>query len=111
LRFVPRQQRLHGFGQMPKLVFREIARRATAEINEVRVAPTNKFFAGVDSQFRKQRVEVAAHGGGILVRIDLEVTEVAALPAERKEEIASPADKNGLLNHPTQVPSSPAPTG
>src|SRR6267378_312527 len=67
---------------MAKLVLREIRRRAAAEINEVRLAATDEFFSGVDFQFGEQRVEVAAHSGGILVRIDLEVAEMAALPTE-----------------------------
>src|SRR5439155_27369372 len=82
LGLVPRQQRLHAAGQMLELVRREIGRGAAAEVDEVRFAPADERLRGVKRQLRKRRVKVSLDFGRILVGIDLEIAEVAALPAK-----------------------------
>ena len=67
---------------MLELVRREIGRGAAAEVDEVRLAPADERFRGVKRQLRKRRVNVSLDFGRILVGIDLEIAEVAALPAK-----------------------------
>src|SRR5439155_1136674 len=80
--FIPRQQCLHAIGQMLELIDGEIRRSAAAEVNEGRLATADEGFRGVKRQFLEHRVEVASDRRRILVRINFEVTKVAALPAK-----------------------------
>src|ERR1051326_8497772 len=82
LRFVPRQKTLHPVGEELELVRRKITRRAAAEINEVGLASAHGGLARVNRQLLQQRVEVTAHFGRIFVRVNLEITKVAALAAK-----------------------------
>src|SRR5438034_1234796 len=72
---------------MLELIDGQIRRRAAAKVDEVRFAPADKRFRGVQAQFLEDRVDVSLDLGGILVRIDLEIAEVTALPAKRDVDV------------------------
>src|SRR5207302_3004473 len=80
-------QRFHAAGQMLELVHREIGRGAAAEVDELRLAPADERLRGVKGQLRKHCVNVSLDFGRILVGIDLEIAEVAALPAKRNVDV------------------------
>ena len=68
---------------MFKLVHRQIARSATAEIDKVGFATTDERFGGVNREFLEGRLDVTANSRGIFICVNLEITKVAALSAER----------------------------
>src|SRR5258706_7709538 len=72
---------------MPKLVGREIGRRAPAEVDEVWFAPAHERFVRIEGELAQHGVNVVANRGRILVRIDLEIAKMAALPAERDMDV------------------------
>src|SRR5437016_1655649 len=72
---------------MPELIDGKIRGRAAAEVDEVRLASVDKRFRGVQAQFVEDRVDVSLDLRRILVGINLEIAEVAALPAKRKRGI------------------------
>src|SRR6516225_8327198 len=76
---VPWQQSLHAVSQMPELLDRQVRRRAAPEIDEIKLASADKLPASVELKLAQNRIEVFPNLGGILVRIDFEITEVAAL--------------------------------
>src|SRR5437762_337008 len=82
LRFIPRQQRFHAVGQMPELIDGKVRWRPTAKINEVRLAPAHKWLPRIDRQLAQYSLEITTNSCRILVRINFEITEVAALPAK-----------------------------
>ena len=89
LRRVPRQQRFHTVAEKLQLALGQIARRAAAEVEEARLAPADDGLARVSREFFQHRINVATDRRRIFVRIDLEVAEVAALPAERNVRVES----------------------
>jgi hypothetical protein len=85
---MPRLSRvLHPPGEVLKLVNREIAGSAPAEIDELRLPSGEVGGPGVTLELAEAGVEVGVDLGRVLVRVDAEVAEVAALPAEGDVEI------------------------
>ena len=87
LHLIPREQSLHAVGEELQLIGRQIAGRATAEVDEARLASFDERLVRVGREILQQRVEVAANLRRVLVGIDLEVAEVAALPAKRNVRV------------------------
>ena len=72
----PRNQRL-------ELTDREKRRRAAAEIHEVERASGDRRLIGVQLPLATEQIQIRLDFAGVLLRVDPEVTEVAALAAER----------------------------
>ena len=81
-RFIPREQALHAFGEIPELVRRQVARSASSKINEAGFPASDHRLLGVAGNVFEQRIEVGLDVVGILVGVDAEVAEMATLPAE-----------------------------
>ena len=84
---VPRQQRLEPLHQAAQLVGAEVRRRAAAEVDVFEPPAADDGFLAVDFDFLDEGVDVGFHVAGVLVGVDAEVTELAALPAERDVEV------------------------
>src|SRR5215212_5762932 len=87
LHLVPPQDLLHLAYEMTQLIDRQIGRRPAAKIDKARLAPANELFYAVNPQLAQHRVDVAADRRRILVRVNLEITEVAPLPAKRNVRV------------------------
>src|SRR5882762_195616 len=83
LGFIPWQEGFHAIGQMAKLIHGQVGRCATAEINKVGLASADEWFSRVNVQLSKYSLEITTNGGRIFICINLEVTEMTALPAKR----------------------------
>ena len=112
LRLVPAQDRLHPVGQVLELRLGQVGGRAAAEIDELRLAPADERLLPVKLQLAKRQLQIPLDGRGVLVGIDAEVAEVAALPAERDVQVEAqlgarrrrPAQGGGHLGHPLRLP-------
>src|SRR5687767_3744744 len=87
LSLVPGKLLLHGVDDPAELPGREERGRAAAEINEARLSSADEALPGIEAELADHRVEIAIDFGGILAGIDLEVAEMAALPAERDVDV------------------------
>src|SRR5882762_6076562 len=82
LRFIPWQQRFHTISQMAKLIDGKVRWRPAPEINKVRFATADEWFAGINRQLAQNTFEISTDSGRVLVGINFEIAEVAALPAK-----------------------------
>ena len=83
----PGQARAQPAEELLELLAREVRGRAAAEVDEARAAAGDQGSAGVELELALERVEVAADLGRVLVGVDLEVAEVAALAAEGQVDV------------------------
>src|SRR2546421_7131323 len=72
---------------MFELIHGEIGGSAAAEINEIRLAAADEGLGGINLQLGQQGIEVSPNRGRIFISINLEITKMAALPAERDVSI------------------------
>ena len=79
---VPGEQRLHLVGEVDQLGGGKIGRGAAAEVDEVGPAAGDERLAGHHFQLADRAVEVVLDLIRVLVGVDAEIAEVAALPAE-----------------------------
>ena len=80
---LPTHVTIETIDQIMQLLFADVRRRAAAEVSEPELPPLKSGHAAVDFILFDQRVEIDLDLGCVLVRVDFEVTEVAALAAER----------------------------
>src|SRR6185295_17713073 len=83
----PRRHRGEPADQALELLRREKRRRAAAEVHEVERASGYRGKLPVELPLARERVEILADLGRILVGVDAKVTEMTALPAERNVEV------------------------
>ena len=72
---------------MLELLFRKIAWRSASEVNEGRLALGNHRLSRVKSEFLQRRLDVTPDRRGVLVGVNPEVAEVAALPTKRDMQV------------------------
>src|SRR5262245_14095763 len=87
LGFIPRQEFLHGGGQLCELARRNIGGSAAAEVDELGFAAADEGPLGVELKLPDGGVEVALDLARVLVGIDLEVAERAALATKRNMQV------------------------
>src|SRR4051794_36192886 len=80
---LPGQKPLHFGSEMPELIDRQVGRSASTEINEAGLPRANEWPGGIVGKLLQGCVDIPANGRGIFIGVDLEITEVTALPAER----------------------------
>src|SRR6185369_7436958 len=73
---------IQSIDEIAQLFLADVRRRAATEICEPELPPCKGRHAAVKFVLFDQRVEIDLDLGGVLVSVDLEITEVAALPAE-----------------------------
>ena len=88
----PRRDRRQAINETLELPDRQERRRAAAEIDEVERPPGDGRLPGVQLPLPPQNIEVRLDLGRVLVRVDPEVAEVAALAAERNVEVQAERD-------------------
>ena len=89
LGLVPGEEILHPVGQIPELLDREVAGRAPAEIDELRLPAREVGGAGITFELADPGIEIGVDLRGVLVGVNAEVAEVAAFPAEGYVEVDS----------------------
>jgi len=82
LGLVPGEQPLHAVGEKPELIGRQVARGAATEIEEPGFPTPDPGLLGEDLEFLEEGIQVSLDLVGVLVGVDPEVAEMAALPAE-----------------------------
>src|SRR5262249_20170505 len=87
LGLVPRQQRLQAMEEAGQLRRTEIRWRAAAEVNVVQSPTADDGLPAVEFDFLHQGVEVRLDVARVLVGVDAEVAELAALPAEGNVQV------------------------
>ena len=88
----PRRCGRQPVDQPPELPDREERRRAAAEIDEVERPPGDGRLPGVQLPLPPQHIEVRLDLRRVLVRVNPEVAEMAALAAERDVEVQAERD-------------------
>ena len=78
---------IESFDQVVKLLFADVRRRAAAEVSKPQLPALKGAGAAVNLILLDQRVEIDLDLGGVLVGVDFEVTELAALAAKRNVEV------------------------
>ena len=78
LGFIPRQQGLHAICQLRQLGHGQIAGRTASKVNEFGKPSTDEWLLGISFELLDGSIEVAVDRCSILIRVDLEVAEVAS---------------------------------
>jgi len=73
---------IQSIDEIAQLFFADVRRRAATKICESKLPPCKGGHATVKFVLFDQRVEINLDFGGVLVGVDFEITEVAALPAK-----------------------------
>ena len=84
---VPRAARVQPADESLQLLRRQERRRAAAEVDEVELAAGHCRRRGVELPLPREQIEILLDLARILVGVDPEVTEMAALPAERDVQV------------------------
>src|SRR5207244_4323584 len=80
---VPCEQPLHRSDEMRKLPGGNVRRSSASKVDEFRFSPADERLSRIESQLLDGGIQISLNLGGILVCIDFEIAEVAALAAER----------------------------
>src|SRR5689334_14092870 len=86
-RVLPTHVTIETIDEITQLLLADVRRRATAEVSEAKLASFERRRATVKLVLFDQRVEIDLDLGGVLIRVDFEVTEMTALAAERDVDI------------------------
>ena len=78
LGFIPRQQGLHTICQLRQLGHGQITGRTASKVNEFGKPSSDEWLLRISLELLDGSIEVAVDRCGILIRVDLEVAEVAA---------------------------------
>ena len=81
--------------RLSQLLRRQERRRAAAEVDEVERPAGDRRLLRVQLPLARQDVEILADLGRVLVGVDAEIAEVAALPAERDVQVEAERDRPG----------------
>ena len=84
---VPRAGGVEPADQALQLLRRQERRRAAAEVDEVEAAAGDRRLRRVELPFARQQIEILLDLARVLVGVDPEVAEMAALPAERDVQV------------------------
>ena len=86
-RVFPTHVPIQTIDEIMQLFLADVRRRAAAEIGKPQLPPMERRHAAVEFILFDQRVEIDLDLGCILVCVDFEIAEEAALPAERDMDI------------------------
>src|ERR1051325_9686643 len=83
----PAHVTIKSIDEIAQLPLADVRRRAAAEVREAQLAALKSGHAAVELVLFDQRIEIDLDLRGVLVGVDFEVTEEAALTAERDVNI------------------------
>src|SRR6185436_7371253 len=87
LRLVPTHVTIETIDEVTQLLVADVRRRAATEVRKAKLASCKRGHATVKLVLLDQRVEIRLDLGGVLVRVDFEVTKVTALATERNVDV------------------------